>query len=216
VPADRAVGTRIEISFGPTLPDDGSPFRWVHTAAHIATMGDSYRGLSSAKCYDTAQFHELLLACGVQPVRALIAQLDGRSGGKAGEIVAGVGLGRTACRDVTRAQAEQLLKAVRQRSRGVTADRLGAVRRNPYPGAYYAVERGIASIGADEKLQAMIPYVVETWAVKVLDSGNRILIDICINRTPSTGHRFRRRRRTVAGRPGRCGQGYRCAAWAAV
>jgi hypothetical protein len=187
--AERAVGTRVEIGFGPTMPDDGSPFRWVHRATRLALDGgEQYRGLSSAYWYDAAQFHELLLACGAQPVRSLIAQLDGCSGGKAGEIVAGGGLGRTACQDVTRAQAEQLLKAARKRSRPVASDRLGAVGRNSYPGGYYAIERGLKEIGADEKLQAIIPYVVEAWAVKVPDGGSHIFVDICINRTPSTGH----------------------------
>jgi hypothetical protein len=187
-PADRAVGTRIEISFGPTLLADENSFRWVNTAQRLALDGEQYRGLSSAYWYDAVQFHELLLACGAQPVRALVAQLDGCSGGKAGEIVNGVGLGRAACQDVTRAQAEQLLKAARKRSRPVTADRLGAVGRNAYPGGYYAIERGIISIGTDPKLQAMIPFVVEAWTVKVPDRGNVIFVEICVNRTPSTGH----------------------------
>jgi hypothetical protein len=43
VPADRAVGTRIEISFGSTMQDDGNPFGWVSTAAHIAITGDAPR-----------------------------------------------------------------------------------------------------------------------------------------------------------------------------
>jgi hypothetical protein len=184
--ADRAVGTRIEIGFGPTMPDSGSPFGWVRSAAQLAAVGDGYRGLSSPYWYDAAQFHELLLACGAQPVRALIAQLDGCSGGKAGKIIDSVGLGRTACHDVSRAQAEQLLKAARKRSRGVTADRLGAVGRDAYPGAYYAIERGLKEIGADEKLRALIPFVVEVWAGK-MDSGNKILLGVCINRTPSPG-----------------------------
>ena len=35
----------------------------------------------------------------------------------------------------------------------------------------------------------MIPYVVEVWASKMKGiSGNDILLDIMINRTPSTGH----------------------------
>jgi hypothetical protein len=184
--ADQPVGTRIEIGFGPTMPDASSPFGWVRLATQLAAVGDGYRGLSSPYWYDAAQFHELLLACGAQPVRALIAQLDACSGGKAGEIIDSVGLSRTACHDVSRAQAEQLLKVARKRSKAVSSDRLGAVGRNAYPGAYYAIERGFKEIGADEKLQAMIPYVVEAWAAKS-GSGNNILLSICINKTPSTG-----------------------------
>jgi hypothetical protein len=187
-PADRAAGSRIEVGFGPTMPGDLQPFQWVDTAAHIATIGDSYRGLSSAYWYDGAQFHELLLAFGIQPVRALIAQLDGCSGGKAGEIVNSVGLGRAVCRDVKRAQAEQLLQAARKRSRAVAPDRLGALGRHVYPGGYYAVERGIATIGTDPKLRAEIPYVAEAWAQKFGNEGDTIVVNVTINRTPSTGH----------------------------
>ena len=75
----------------------------------IAFEGKSYEGKSSPYWYDPAQFHELLLAHGQQPVRSLIAQLDGCSGGKAGEIVAAAGLDRMACASVTRGQAATLL-----------------------------------------------------------------------------------------------------------
>jgi hypothetical protein len=186
--ADRAVGTRIEIGFGPTLPPDRDPFEWVQMAVRIAAIGEQYRGLSSAYWYDVAQFHELLLACGEQPVRSLIAQLDGCSGGKAGEIVNDVGLERTACQNITRSQAEQLLKAARKRSRPVAVDRLGAIGRAAYPGTYYVIERGTAAIGTDPKLKAEIPFVVEVWAVKVRVPGDDLLVEITINRTPSTGN----------------------------
>ena len=46
-------------------------------------------------------------------MRDLIAQLDGCSGAKAGEIVAAAGLDRAICKDVTRQQAEKLLQAAR-------------------------------------------------------------------------------------------------------
>ena len=55
--------------------------------------------------YDAAHFHELLLASGAQPVRSLIAQFDGCSGAKAGEIVAAAGLSRIACNEVSRRDA---------------------------------------------------------------------------------------------------------------
>ena len=102
--ADRAVGTEIEIGFGPTLPTDYDPFSWVNTAKVLCSYwrGKISRAFRVAYWYDAAQFHELLLACGAQPVRSLIAQLDGCSGGKAGEIINSVGLERTACHDVSR------------------------------------------------------------------------------------------------------------------
>jgi hypothetical protein len=185
--ADRAIGTRIEIGFGPKMPIGPYALSGISSAVHLAGAGESYRGLSSPYWYDVPQFHELLLAHGAQPVRSLIAQLDGCSGGKAGKIIDSVGLERIACRDVTRGQAEQLLKAARKHSKPVSTDRLGAVGRDAYPGDYYAIDRGIARIGTDAKLQAEIPCVVEVWANKTKFDRDDILVDICINRTPSTG-----------------------------
>ena len=80
--ANHPLGTRIEIGFGPSLPHDGDPFAWVQAAAEIAHEGKSYDGRSSPFWYDPVQFHELILAHGSQPLRSLIAQLDGCSGGR--------------------------------------------------------------------------------------------------------------------------------------
>src|SRR5262249_17374954 len=73
--ADQPVGTRVEISFGPALPNDLDPFAWAGLAGDVASFGQAYSGRSSPYWYDGAQFHELLLAYGAEPVR--IAQLDG-------------------------------------------------------------------------------------------------------------------------------------------
>jgi len=125
--AKRPVGTRIEIEFGPALPDDQDPFVWVIAADKIADEGKDYEGKSSPFWYDPVQFHELLLAHGSQPLRSLIAQLDGCTGGKAGEIVAAVGLDRRTCESVDRRQATALLETARKHARPVSAERLGFV-----------------------------------------------------------------------------------------
>ena len=89
------VGTRIEISFGPALPcDDGTLGMGEDGRCQLAQTGTTYAGKTSPWWYDAPQFHELLYASGDTPVRELVAQLDGCSGGKAGEIVAAAGLGR--------------------------------------------------------------------------------------------------------------------------
>jgi hypothetical protein len=107
--ANFPMGTRIEISFGAALPDDVDPFVWVRAAQATATAGETYQGRSSPFWYDDPQFHELLLAYGTQPVRSLIAQLDGCTGGKAGEIVSDARLDRLRCQDIDRKQATKLL-----------------------------------------------------------------------------------------------------------
>ena len=101
--AEHPVGTRIEIGFGAALPDDEEPFAWVEIASRVAGRGKAYEGHSS-----------LILAHGTEPVRALIANLDGCTGGKAGEIVVAAGVGRKACQDINRHQASQLLTAARR------------------------------------------------------------------------------------------------------
>jgi len=88
----RPVGTRVEIGFGVDLPEDANALYWARGAIHMA-QGTVYAGNSSPWWYDIPHFHELLSACGAQPVRAPVARLDGCAGGRAGEIVAAAGLG---------------------------------------------------------------------------------------------------------------------------
>jgi|SRR5215471_2412248 len=114
---DFPIGTRVEVRFGPTLPCDQHTPYWAMIACRLARLGTSYLGKSSPWWYDAAQFHELLFASGNRPVRDLIANLDGCTGGKAGEIVARAGLERTVCRDVTAPQAVKLLGRSRARLR---------------------------------------------------------------------------------------------------
>src|SRR5262249_45960272 len=71
--ADRPNGTRIEIGFGLTIPRDDDPLRWVESANVIASHGQNYEGKSSPFWYDPAQFYELVLAHGSQPLRSLMA-----------------------------------------------------------------------------------------------------------------------------------------------
>ena len=106
------IGTRIEISFGPALPSDQAALSWAQIACHLA-QGTTYGGRSSPWWYDLSQFHELLYASGDRPVRELIANLDGCTGGNAGIIVAAAKLNRVACKNVTREQATNLLEAAR-------------------------------------------------------------------------------------------------------
>lgn len=180
---DHPLGTRVEVGFGAALPDDDDnyPLVWAQKAMMFA--GGNYDGASSAYWYDAAGFHELLLAGGGQSVRSLVAQLDGCSGGKAGEIVAAARLGRKACHELTRAQATQLLQLARSQTRPVSADRLGTIGRQHVPESCYAVARASVAMGHSQP-QAEIPFVVEAWAAKTGAKG-RIRVTAYINRTPS-------------------------------
>ena len=184
---DHPSSTRIEIGFGPALPrDDDEPLKWIKLASN-AVAGETYFGKSSPFWYDGAQFHELLLAAGTQPVRSLIAQLDGCSGGKAGEIISAAGLERTACDEVSREGAVYLLKVARYYARAVNPKRLGGIGCDGLHDMYYAVQRGTVDLGSSEPL-AQIPFVVEAWARKVkdrTDGKNNLSAILFINRTPS-------------------------------
>ena len=138
---EHPVGTRIEIGFGPALPPDDDPLAWVHAAAAIAHDGKSYDGKSSPFWYDPAQFHELILAHGSQPLRSLVAQLDGCTGGKAGEIVTAAKLDRMTCESVNRGQAATLLATARKHARPVNPERLGSVGRDAYAGCSFGLAR---------------------------------------------------------------------------
>jgi hypothetical protein len=182
---DHSIGTRVEIKFGAALPDDSNALLWVSAAKRIASAGKAYEGKSSPYWYDPVQFHELVLAHGRQPLRSLIAQLDGCSGGKAGEIVAAAGSDRLACENVTREQAAKLLEIARTQARPVSPERLGFVGRDPFCDSQYAIERGHTLVG-NAMPKADIPFVVEVWARTISAKGN-LSLTAMVNRTPITG-----------------------------
>ena len=153
-------------------------------AAEIASEGKRYEGKSSPFWYDPVQFHELILAYGPQPLRGLVAQLNGCAGGKAGEIVTAAGLDRMSCETINRRQATTLLQIARQHARRVSPERLGSVGRDAYADHAYAIGCGRAFLGS-AKPQADIPFVAEVWARKTGDKGG-IRISMLVNRTPVT------------------------------
>ena len=166
-PTKRPIGTRIEIRFGKAIPCGASALQWAKWACLLANEGTKYAGKSSPHWYDPATFHELLEASGKRPVRDLVAQLDGCTGARAGEIVAEARLSRALCHDITRPQAERLLAVACDNAKWVTPERLGAVGADAFSSAGFAYARstGAVRFGASEP-QATIPFMVEAWALK--------------------------------------------------
>ncbi|WP_334406007.1 hypothetical protein [Bradyrhizobium sp. AZCC 2289] len=181
-PVDFPVGTRVDIGFGPAIPEDANALGWAVVATEMA-RGQSYQGKSSPWWYDAPQFHELLSASGAAPVRELVARLDGCTGGRAGEIVAEAELVRMACSALSREQAVRLLEVARHSARRVKPGRLGPVGPALFPDRAYGVSSGVVPFGA-ARPQAEIPFVVEAWAAESADM--RLLV--CVNRTPVTGN----------------------------
>ena len=176
-PCTRPLGTRIEIGFGPDLPEDEDALDWAHGAIHLA-QGTAYAGGSSPWWYDIPHFHELLSACGASPVRTLVASLDGCAGGRAGEIVAAAGLGRRSCKDVDRDQAMTLLKTARDAVKPVSPKRLGGVGPHAFPASAYAIAHSNAQFGSSEPY-ADIPFTIEAWTT----TGDACSLTVSINRT---------------------------------
>jgi Topoisomerase 6 subunit A/Spo11, Toprim domain len=196
-PVEFPLGTRIEIGFGPAIPEDADALYWAEEARYMV-RGQTYVGKSSPFWYDVPQFHELLSASGAAPVRELVARLDGCTGGKAGEIVTAAGLGRMACGEVNREQAASLLQVARDSARAVNPKRLGAIGPELFPDRAYSVSSGLAAFGT--KPQAEAPFLVEAW---IRESRSMQLL-VCVNRTPITGDVHAKREKRDVGLIG-CG-----------
>jgi hypothetical protein len=95
----------------------------------MAREGSDYEGKTSPWWYDPVQFHELLLAYGSSPLRSLIAQLDGCSGGKAGEIVSSAGLDRAICQSVSLDQVQPQTKRLQDKQPAMQGDAAGAFKK---------------------------------------------------------------------------------------
>ena len=182
--ADFPVGTRVEITFGANMKPDASPAYWARQAIAFAQGGAGYGGKPSAWWYDGDAFFELLRAGGERPVRELVANLDGCTGAKAGQITAA--FRSTPCCAMSRKQSIELLAAARNLAKEVRPERLGAVGPlSALPDYAYALRRGTFTHGGRRPM-ARLPFIIEVWArVTPVSAGQGI--DCLVNRTPITG-----------------------------
>lgn len=179
MPAMMPTGTRIEIRFGSALPRDPFATSW-GLRAIAAAVGDSYTGKSSPFWYDPDHFFDLLRAAERRPVRALVEELDGCSGAKAGAIAAEY-RGRP-CMTMDRDEAISLLGVARAHAKPVKPARLGSIGPDAFDGAY-VIARAEVEIGA-RKPKAIVPFVVEVWAELSNPKEDGIAVDVLVNRTP--------------------------------
>ena len=122
---DFPVGTRIEISFGRSLPFDREALSWAEAAVRMAEGGETYRGKPSPHWYDADHFFEMLQAVNDKPVREMIAELDGCSG-KAGQIAAA--FKGMSCNALNKDQAITLLRSRPTSSQAGSAPAAGLCR----------------------------------------------------------------------------------------
>ncbi|PWE52405.1 hypothetical protein DEM27_31150 [Metarhizobium album] len=156
---DFPVGTMIEIEFGSDMPADPLAMRWGEDAIRMAS-GETYIGKPSPFWYDADHFFELLQAGKDRPVRELVAQLDGCTGAKAGQI--SEAFKGMSCQALDRDQAVALLGAARAHAKPVSARRLGSVGKSSFLPEWYASESGSVQIGVRNP-KAEIPFVIEAW-----------------------------------------------------
>src|SRR5262249_19342984 len=113
---------------------------------------------------------------------------DGCTGATAGVIVAAAKLNRAVCNAINRKQATDLLEVARRHAKPVTAERLGAIGPDAFPGCAYVQSTGVAEFGSVAPV-AEVPFVVECWAEKAQGKAAEVGTDltVCGNRTPITG-----------------------------
>jgi hypothetical protein len=183
--ADFPHGTKIEISLGPQLPDDPRARMWATGAIEMAAGGDTYDGRPSPFWFDRDAWFEILQASGPRLVRDFISNLDGCTGGRAGEI-AGRFKGRS-CASLDRAEAASLLKMATLLARPVRPERLGSVGQLEHLPAAYGLARETVYVGSQEP-KAEIPVVAEAWVeFSLLSDVPKAQLSVFVNRTPITG-----------------------------
>jgi hypothetical protein len=185
--ADFPIGTRIEISFGPHLPQDPNAKLWALQAIHMNGGGSGYRGNPSLHWIDAETFYMLVHASVHLTVRKFMEQFDGCAGQKASDIA-----GRymqMSCKDMTRDEATDLLRAARKMTTPPKIRRLGMVGDLFGLPKYRASEPGTITDGAREP-KAEIPFVIEAWAEELppTKGSEKSSITVYVNRTPITGN----------------------------
>jgi hypothetical protein len=178
-------GTRIELVLGRPLeptPDDLLPSDIAIGAAR--SQEKKYGGKSSPHWYDADALHELLRSAPPEmTAREVITQFDGCSGSKAGKIADGFA-GRPA-RGLGRDEARELLDRARDAANPVNPERLGAIGKAAFPGAYAKeVCYGEFPRGPDG-LSLSLPVVIEAWAD--LCRGAAADAVVMVNGTPAVG-----------------------------
>lgn len=178
------IGTRIEISFGPDMPEDENALGWARWAIAMAKGGPTYVGNSSAYWFDRDSFFELVHGAEGRSVRSLVERLDGCSGAKAAEVAAA--FMQRSCVSLTHDETTRLLLSARAMTDPVAHRRLGSVGKLDTLPPHHAQATGTAVLGIEP--QAHVPFVVEAWAENAESTAKGSSITICINRTPITGN----------------------------
>jgi DNA topoisomerase VI subunit B len=187
--ADRPIGTRLVIEFGPGVPIHDEALDWAKTTIAVAERAEPpYARRTSPHWFDGDYFVQMLQA--IEPaettVRQFLEQFDGCSGAKAGQIAAPFGKNHM-CRSLSAQDAADLLVATQSTARVVKPEALGLVGAEAFDPAIfgYARQFGMFQHGSHEPT-AEIPFAIEAWVTVANRKGSKVIIQAMANRSPIT------------------------------
>lgn len=200
VTASAVQGTRVEVTFGSSLPRGQDDWKWARVAAAMS-FAKTYQGHSNPWWYDSDSFFELLMASDGRTLTEMLKLF----GFRAGALIqvrdgANLNLGLFANK-LTREQADDLLGIMRKIVEPVKASKIGRLFATKESaegsGMGYSKKEGTIVIQPGRgRFSAEIPFVVESLATKApydtdilipLVNGTSITGDIEVRRYDDTG-----------------------------
>ena len=170
-------GLTLHIALGSTLTFKEYDFDLAKATIQISRHGQVYLGPSSPWWYGP---HDLFrLAQEAQPDSITFSRLCRLSG----FVISGTTQPswQRPAKELSFAEIENALKALRARNKPVAAKRLGVIGPQAFAGTAYAKELGVASLGGAE-----LPYVLEAWvtcARPQKKANGELEIDLLVNRS---------------------------------
>jgi hypothetical protein len=188
----KVKGTRIEVKFGKSLPQDPSPWRWVSIAVS-ASFASTYSGRSSVWWYDSDSFYELIMAAGNTPVMDMLGNFDGFSNKhRALELELGEDAEKP-CNQITRERADEILSYLRKTAKQISPKSIGRLREHTT--IDYCCRTGEIEIQPGRgQHKAILPYCVEVGFNRKKNPKDDDTITTLVNGTPITGSMVLERR----------------------
>ena len=171
-------GTTVYLTLGDGLPKNWkiADAKWAEDAIIIAKHGEPYAGRSSPWWYSERDFLHLMQR--VTPPDTTVGRVCAELGFNVAD--------STPAREITDSEIADLLKRLRDDAAPAPPQKLGAIGRDILGhDACYTVSSGAVRHG-----DALIPHIVEAWAIceKPSNKGARTAsLRLLLNRTPSTG-----------------------------
>nr|DAJ70565.1 MAG TPA: hypothetical protein [Caudoviricetes sp.] len=166
-------GTMIELTLGDSFVDDS----WAQYAIYY-NRGEKYKGKTSAYWYNSESFYEITQAFD-GTVYDLVSEFDGCTGTKAGQI-AKIFEKNFKTQNLSFENSELLLSAIRENSKPVKPDRLGAI--GEITETFYSSAVGTYVLPSTKgNLSAEIPYKIEV----LISSGESSWVNLLINKSPA-------------------------------